>query len=190
MHITRIWLLNCVLTESDQCMTSCLMINKINTCYVRTWFIVQCVVLPLHRKALVLLKKKRYQDQLLDKTETQISNLERMVRLRLFLGPIVSFTFIECNYIDVMFCTANLSSKTYPGRVYLGCSVWWTLSYLTYWCVFTGSVLGPPILACSVNVFTGSRHWVCPDRDESHWGAEGWKWLSEEYAWGRVWFAS
>ncbi|XP_034050379.1 charged multivesicular body protein 6 [Thalassophryne amazonica] len=31
-------------------------------------------------KALVLLKKKRYQDQLLDKTESQISNLERMVQ--------------------------------------------------------------------------------------------------------------
>ncbi|XP_055750238.1 charged multivesicular body protein 6-like [Salvelinus fontinalis] len=31
-------------------------------------------------KALVLLKKKRYQDQLLDKTEKQISNLERMVQ--------------------------------------------------------------------------------------------------------------
>ncbi|KAI2658315.1 Charged multivesicular body protein 6 [Labeo rohita] len=30
-------------------------------------------------KALLLLKKKRYQDQLLDKTENQISNLERMV---------------------------------------------------------------------------------------------------------------
>ncbi|KAM8845196.1 charged multivesicular body protein 6-like [Spinachia spinachia] len=31
-------------------------------------------------KALLLLKKKRYQDQLLDKTEHQISNLERMVQ--------------------------------------------------------------------------------------------------------------
>ncbi|KAL4659235.1 charged multivesicular body protein 6-like [Arapaima gigas] len=31
-------------------------------------------------KALLLLKKKRYQDQLLDKTESQISNLERMVQ--------------------------------------------------------------------------------------------------------------
>ncbi|CAL8274132.1 unnamed protein product [Lota lota] len=31
-------------------------------------------------KALVLLKKKRYQDQLLEKTENQISNLERMVQ--------------------------------------------------------------------------------------------------------------
>ncbi|MCI4385091.1 hypothetical protein PGIGA_G00046380 [Pangasianodon gigas] len=31
-------------------------------------------------RALLLLKKKRYQDQLLDKTETQISNLERMVQ--------------------------------------------------------------------------------------------------------------
>uniref|UniRef100_A0A3Q3K0Z3 Charged multivesicular body protein 6a n=1 Tax=Monopterus albus TaxID=43700 RepID=A0A3Q3K0Z3_MONAL len=31
-------------------------------------------------KALLLLKKKRYQDQLLDKTENQISNLERMVQ--------------------------------------------------------------------------------------------------------------
>lgn len=43
------------------CMTSCLLICR-------------C------RKALLLLKKKRYQDQLLDKTENQISNLERMVR--------------------------------------------------------------------------------------------------------------
>ena len=33
-------------------------------------------------KALLLLKKKRYQDQLLDKTENQISNLERMVSRR------------------------------------------------------------------------------------------------------------
>ncbi|XP_054615525.1 charged multivesicular body protein 6-like [Dunckerocampus dactyliophorus] len=31
-------------------------------------------------KALLLLKKKHYQDQLLDKTENQISNLERMVQ--------------------------------------------------------------------------------------------------------------
>ncbi|XP_037544334.1 charged multivesicular body protein 6 [Nematolebias whitei] len=31
-------------------------------------------------KALLLLKKKRYQDQLLDKTESQISNLEHMVQ--------------------------------------------------------------------------------------------------------------
>ncbi|XP_072550423.1 charged multivesicular body protein 6 isoform X4 [Salminus brasiliensis] len=31
-------------------------------------------------RALLLLKKKRYQDQLLDKTETQISNIERMVQ--------------------------------------------------------------------------------------------------------------
>uniref|UniRef100_A0AAY5EF82 Charged multivesicular body protein 6b n=2 Tax=Electrophorus electricus TaxID=8005 RepID=A0AAY5EF82_ELEEL len=31
-------------------------------------------------KALVLLKKKRFQEQLLDKTENQISNLERMVQ--------------------------------------------------------------------------------------------------------------
>ncbi|XP_025072666.1 charged multivesicular body protein 6 [Alligator sinensis] len=31
-------------------------------------------------KALFLLKKKRYQEQLLDKTENQVSNLERMVQ--------------------------------------------------------------------------------------------------------------
>ncbi|KAL6476945.1 hypothetical protein MHYP_G00154440 [Metynnis hypsauchen] len=31
-------------------------------------------------RALLLLKKKRYQDQLLDKTETQIGNIERMVQ--------------------------------------------------------------------------------------------------------------
>ncbi|XP_075880479.1 charged multivesicular body protein 6-like [Nelusetta ayraudi] len=31
-------------------------------------------------KALLLLKKKRYQDQLLDRTENQISNIERMVQ--------------------------------------------------------------------------------------------------------------
>ncbi|XP_036446265.1 charged multivesicular body protein 6 [Colossoma macropomum] len=31
-------------------------------------------------RALLLLKKKRYQDQLLEKTETQISNIERMVQ--------------------------------------------------------------------------------------------------------------
>lgn len=35
-------------------------------------------LVPL-RKAMLLLKKKRYQEQLLDKTENQISNLERMV---------------------------------------------------------------------------------------------------------------
>lgn len=34
---------------------------------------------------MLLLRKKRYQDQLLDKTESQISNLELMV------GPIVIF---------------------------------------------------------------------------------------------------
>uniref|UniRef100_A0A3Q3J4Y8 Charged multivesicular body protein 6a n=1 Tax=Monopterus albus TaxID=43700 RepID=A0A3Q3J4Y8_MONAL len=42
-----------------------------------------CCVLPFLcycRKALLLLKKKRYQDQLLDKTENQISNLEHMVQ--------------------------------------------------------------------------------------------------------------
>lgn len=33
----------------------------------------------LSRKALLLLKKKRYQEQLLDKTENQISNMETMV---------------------------------------------------------------------------------------------------------------
>ncbi len=36
-------------------------------------------ILCLFRKALLLLKKKRYQEQLLDKTENQTSNLERMV---------------------------------------------------------------------------------------------------------------
>lgn len=46
---------------------------------------------------MLLLKKKRYQEQLLDKTENQISNLERMVsgsgglRLRAcFLGQCVT----------------------------------------------------------------------------------------------------
>uniref|UniRef100_A0A3P9C898 Charged multivesicular body protein 6 n=1 Tax=Maylandia zebra TaxID=106582 RepID=A0A3P9C898_9CICH len=34
----------------------------------------------IYQKALLLLKKKRYQDQLLEKTENQISNLERMVQ--------------------------------------------------------------------------------------------------------------
>lgn len=38
-----------------------------------------CLFICNGRKALLLLKKKRYQDQLLDKTENQISNLERMV---------------------------------------------------------------------------------------------------------------
>lgn len=38
-----------------------------------------CVFICYCRKALLLLKKKRYQDQLLEKTENQISNLERMV---------------------------------------------------------------------------------------------------------------
>lgn len=43
---------------------------------------------PSLRKALLLLKKKRYQEQLLDKTENQISNLERMVSLALGWGCI------------------------------------------------------------------------------------------------------
>nr|XP_020480896.1 charged multivesicular body protein 6-like [Monopterus albus] len=38
------------------------------------------ITLQLEKKALLLLKKKRYQDQLLDKTENQISNLEHMVQ--------------------------------------------------------------------------------------------------------------
>nr|XP_009298053.1 charged multivesicular body protein 6-like isoform X2 [Danio rerio] len=33
-----------------------------------------------YRRALLLLKKKRYQDQLLDKTDIQIDNLERLVQ--------------------------------------------------------------------------------------------------------------
>ncbi|XP_061556509.1 charged multivesicular body protein 6-like [Phycodurus eques] len=44
-------------------------------------------------KALLLLKKKRYQDQLLDKTENQISNLERMVQD-------IEFMQIEMKVID------------------------------------------------------------------------------------------
>ncbi|XP_017288136.1 charged multivesicular body protein 6 isoform X2 [Kryptolebias marmoratus] len=44
-------------------------------------------------KALLLLKKKRYQDRLLDKTENQISNLERMVQD-------LEFTQIERKVID------------------------------------------------------------------------------------------
>ncbi len=37
------------------------------------------VIHAFHRRALLLLKKKHYQDQLLDKTDSQIANLERMV---------------------------------------------------------------------------------------------------------------
>ncbi|KAF3854037.1 hypothetical protein F7725_014725 [Dissostichus mawsoni] len=37
-------------------------------------------------KALLLLKKKRYQDQLLDKTENQIGNLERLVETKVIQG--------------------------------------------------------------------------------------------------------
>lgn len=37
------------------------------------------VFCPVDRKAVLLLKKKRYQDQLLDKTDNQISNLEQLV---------------------------------------------------------------------------------------------------------------
>uniref|UniRef100_K7GHS1 Charged multivesicular body protein 6 n=1 Tax=Pelodiscus sinensis TaxID=13735 RepID=K7GHS1_PELSI len=44
-------------------------------------------------KALLLLKKKRYQEQLLDKTENQISNLERMVQD-------IEFTQIEMKVIE------------------------------------------------------------------------------------------
>lgn len=45
------------------------------------------------RKAKLLLKKKRYQEQLLDKTENQISNLERMVSGVGFLNCIWSLDF-------------------------------------------------------------------------------------------------
>ncbi|KAF2979445.1 hypothetical protein EK904_004434, partial [Melospiza melodia maxima] len=45
------------------------------------------------RKAMLLLKKKRYQEQLLDKTENQISNLERMVQD-------IEFTQIEMKVIE------------------------------------------------------------------------------------------
>ncbi|XP_015746364.1 charged multivesicular body protein 6, partial [Python bivittatus] len=44
-------------------------------------------------KAKLLLKKKRYQEQLLDKTENQISNLERMVHD-------IEFTQIEMKVIE------------------------------------------------------------------------------------------
>uniref|UniRef100_A0A8C0H1T2 Charged multivesicular body protein 6 n=1 Tax=Chelonoidis abingdonii TaxID=106734 RepID=A0A8C0H1T2_CHEAB len=44
-------------------------------------------------KAKLLLKKKRYQEQLLDKTENQISNLERMVQD-------IEFTQIEMKVIE------------------------------------------------------------------------------------------
>ncbi|KAF6732552.1 Charged multivesicular body protein 6 [Oryzias melastigma] len=44
-------------------------------------------------KALVLLKKKRHQDQLLEKTDTQISNLEHMVQD-------IEFLQIEMNVIE------------------------------------------------------------------------------------------
>uniref|UniRef100_A0A4W5P6X1 Charged multivesicular body protein 6a n=1 Tax=Hucho hucho TaxID=62062 RepID=A0A4W5P6X1_9TELE len=110
-------------------------------------------------KALVLLKKKRYQDQLLDKTENQISNLERMVRLRLLLGPMVSLAFIECNYIDVIFCTANLSSKRYPGWVYL--DVLYSECYLNvlmcfYWFSAGSSYLN--VLMCFYRFSAGSSY--------------------------------
>uniref|UniRef100_A0A8B9QXH4 Charged multivesicular body protein 6 n=1 Tax=Anas platyrhynchos TaxID=8839 RepID=A0A8B9QXH4_ANAPL len=44
-------------------------------------------------KALLLLKKKRYQEQLLDRTDNQISNLERMVQD-------IEFTQIEMKVIE------------------------------------------------------------------------------------------
>ncbi|XP_063042512.1 charged multivesicular body protein 6-like [Engraulis encrasicolus] len=44
-------------------------------------------------RALLLLKKKRYQDQLLDKTENQIANLERMVQD-------IEFTQIEMKVLE------------------------------------------------------------------------------------------
>ncbi|KAM6376704.1 charged multivesicular body protein 6 isoform 1-T2 [Pluvialis apricaria] len=44
-------------------------------------------------KAMLLLKKKRYQEQLLNKTETQIDNLERMVQD-------IEFTQIEMKVIE------------------------------------------------------------------------------------------
>lgn len=50
------------------------------------------------RKALLLLKKKRCQDQLLDKTEKQISNLELMVRSVIFVASLLHiFKFIQCD---------------------------------------------------------------------------------------------
>lgn len=46
---------------------------------VQHWpFCAELLLFPL-RKAMLLLKKKHYQEQLLDKTDNQISNLERMV---------------------------------------------------------------------------------------------------------------
>ena len=51
---------------------------------------------PSSSKAMFLLKKKRYQEQLLDKTENQISNLERMVcgdwqHLQVVISLIIGF---------------------------------------------------------------------------------------------------
>lgn len=46
-------------------------------------------VICKRRKALLLLKKKRYQDQLLDKTENQISNLELVVRSVMFVASLL-----------------------------------------------------------------------------------------------------
>lgn len=56
-------------------------------------------VIYKRRKALLLLKKKRYQDQLLDKTENQISNLELMVCSVIVFCFIASYKakFIQCD---------------------------------------------------------------------------------------------
>lgn len=57
------------------------MVNCVLFCFFAALFL--CCTC---RKALLLLKKKRYQDQLLDKTENQVSNLELMVGSIIFVA--------------------------------------------------------------------------------------------------------
>ncbi|ETE74004.1 Charged multivesicular body protein 6 [Ophiophagus hannah] len=65
-------------TEQDKAVLACFLIHSL---------------FSPSRKAKLLLKKKRYQEQLLDKTENQISNLERMVHD-------IEFTQIEMKVIE------------------------------------------------------------------------------------------
>uniref|UniRef100_A0AAQ5Y011 Charged multivesicular body protein 6a n=1 Tax=Amphiprion ocellaris TaxID=80972 RepID=A0AAQ5Y011_AMPOC len=70
---------DCILSSVTVFYSLCDSAHRIRTVH-ETCCLLYYALLFVCRKALLLLKKKRYQDQLLDKTENQISNLERMVQ--------------------------------------------------------------------------------------------------------------
>lgn len=72
--------------------------------------ILSCVMFFYCRKALLLLKKKRYQDRLLDKTEHQISNLEHMVLKYLILWTLRDVLMVYC--ILEVYLTLQKQNKT------------------------------------------------------------------------------